>query len=407
MNPLRCLASAGVVVLCASLAGADITNITQGTTHLTIQEAISSATHGDEIVVDPGTYHEAYINLEGKAVTLRSQDPSDPGVVARTIINGGSFIVMFAILGEGPDTIVSGFVMTGSDADFCGGLLIEASSPTIRRCVFQDNSAMYEGGGMYLYESNSLIEDCAFVGNYAPRGGGLGIFGGSPTIRHCSFDRNDAFDGGAIWFNGTTATVEDCVLRANRAEVGGGVFIRECAPEIRGSRVVGNIAYQSGGGAMVVDNAGLTLSDSALVANSAADDGGGIALKIASSATITRSTFHDNEATTGGGLFILDGCSASVTDSVMERNVTPFSGGGIYLYGDGSASCAVENSIVSANLPDQIDGPYDDLGGNVIEWFATPPEPVVEPCPEDINGDGVVNLADLGALLALFGQSCP
>lgn len=28
-------------------------------------------------------------------------------------------------------------------------------------------------------------------------------------------------------------------------------------------------------------------------------------------------------------------------------------------------------------------------------------------CPEDINGDGVINITDLGFLLAAFGSACP
>jgi hypothetical protein len=32
--------------------------------------------------------------------------------------------------------------------------------------------------------------------------------------------------------------------------------------------------------------------------------------------------------------------------------------------------------------------------------------PEADPCPEDINGDGTVNTADLLDLLAVFGTNC-
>ena len=56
----------------------------------TIQAAIADpgTVAGDEVVVAPGTYFET-INFLGKAITVRSTDPDDAGVVLNTIINGG------------------------------------------------------------------------------------------------------------------------------------------------------------------------------------------------------------------------------------------------------------------------------------------------------------------------------
>ena len=51
----------------------------------TIQAAIDSATHGDEIIVSATTFAEQ-INFGGKDIVLRSTDPTDPEVVANTII---------------------------------------------------------------------------------------------------------------------------------------------------------------------------------------------------------------------------------------------------------------------------------------------------------------------------------
>ena len=53
-----------------------------------IQTAINVAVNGDEIIVASGTYLET-INFLGKAITVRSTDSNNPGVVLNTIINRG------------------------------------------------------------------------------------------------------------------------------------------------------------------------------------------------------------------------------------------------------------------------------------------------------------------------------
>ena len=45
-----------------------------------IQDAIDIASNGDEIIVFAGTYNEA-IDFLGKAITVRSTDPTDRAVV--------------------------------------------------------------------------------------------------------------------------------------------------------------------------------------------------------------------------------------------------------------------------------------------------------------------------------------
>ncbi len=67
----------------------------------------------DEIVVAPGTYYFQNINFLGKAITLRSSDGADV-----TIIDGtGNFHVVQCVSGEGPDTVLDGFVITGGNAN--------------------------------------------------------------------------------------------------------------------------------------------------------------------------------------------------------------------------------------------------------------------------------------------------
>ena len=82
-----------------------------------IQAAVDAASDGDEIIVMPGTYTSTQdghvVNMLGKAVTLRSSDPSDPDVVAATIIDAeGTRRGLACFNGETSKTIISGFTIT-------------------------------------------------------------------------------------------------------------------------------------------------------------------------------------------------------------------------------------------------------------------------------------------------------
>ncbi len=85
--------AAAVTVLLAAavvpVTNADIINVPGD--QPTIQAGIDAAFDGDEVVVAEGEYFEN-INFSGKAITVRSTDPTDPMVVVNTVIDGtGNF----------------------------------------------------------------------------------------------------------------------------------------------------------------------------------------------------------------------------------------------------------------------------------------------------------------------------
>ncbi len=158
--------------------------------YCSIQTAIDIAVDTDEIVVAPGTYFEA-INFGGKAVTLRSSD----GAEVTTIDGTGFFHVVQCVTGEGPDTVLDGFTITGGDADG----------------VFPDN----RGGGMRNIGSSPTVTNCTFSGNTATEGGGMASrFDSSPTVTNCTFTGNTADFGGGGLHNdeGSSLTVSNSVL---------------------------------------------------------------------------------------------------------------------------------------------------------------------------------------------------
>ncbi len=69
------------------------------------------------MVVAPGLYHEA-IDFIGKAITLRSTDGSEVTTIDASGLD--TTVVMF-ISGEGKDSVLTGFTITGGVAPLYAG----------------------------------------------------------------------------------------------------------------------------------------------------------------------------------------------------------------------------------------------------------------------------------------------
>ena len=145
-----------------------------------IQAAVDASSDGDEIIVMPGTYTSTQdghvVNMLGKAVTLRSSDPSNPDVVAATIIDGEGARRGIACFNEETNkTLIKGLTITNGfgvefdyngsgDIDWSegggGGMYNYLSSPTLTDCIFKNNTTNRGGGGMDNYNSNPTLTDC-------------------------------------------------------------------------------------------------------------------------------------------------------------------------------------------------------------------------------------------------------
>ena len=212
---------------------ADAREIRVPETVATIQGAVDEAKPGDVVSVKMGTWNEA-IDLKGKPITLLAREGD-----GKTVLDGTSLddSVLRCIQGEGPETIIDGFMIIngtghrklyGNKSAVGGGLLLLEASPTIRNCQFVNNNVNYNGGAIYMARnSQARFEKCSFKGNAAEKGGAIYSVQSKPVIADCMFDNNEGrYSGGAIYnADGTLALITGCRFELNRASYyGGGVY---------------------------------------------------------------------------------------------------------------------------------------------------------------------------------------
>ena len=147
------------VLLVTNLFAATLTVKTDGSgDHTTIQAAINASSNGDIVLVYAGTYTEN-INFGGKNITIQSLyvSSSDTSYISSTIING-------------------------NDAASVVKVKSGESSAKLIGLTLRDGAA-YEGGGVYIKDSNLDIEHCKILSNTASVGQGGAIYvTGSVTL---------------------------------------------------------------------------------------------------------------------------------------------------------------------------------------------------------------------------------
>jgi len=124
-----------------------------------------------------------------------------------------------------------------------GGMYSKRSGPIVLNCKFMSNSAYKYGGGVDLDGCNDcsgpLFINCTFIGNSATDGGGLNSDYSSSTIIGCTFIENyvssygaDSGDGAGIYLYHSNSKIENCHFHANSALVIGGGICNESSSSL-------------------------------------------------------------------------------------------------------------------------------------------------------------------------------
>jgi predicted outer membrane repeat protein len=210
----------------------------------TIQAAIDAVHPSGVVELADGVFTGSGnrdLSFGGKAITVRSQsgDPElciidcqgTPSVEHRGFVFNS---------GEGSSSLLENLTIRNAYAYHAAGLFCESgASPTIRGCVFRDNTATSSAGALGAHN------------------------GSAPTVSDCLFSENHAGgEGGALRFYDSSPTVEDCTLVGNTSDTNAGAIAAKlnCHPVISGCTLHGN-----GGGTAA--GLGLTYSSSFTVSN--------------------------------------------------------------------------------------------------------------------------------------------
>ena len=344
-----------------------IHNTTQNKWYVTIQVAIDDANNGDQIAAMPGTYYEA-VNFLGKAVWLYSSGgPNDT-----TIDGTGAYHVVQCISGEGADTVLDGFTITGGNANGGslpdsggGGMYNGGSSPTVTGCIFGGNTATVGGGMFNISNSSPAVTGCTFSGNSADAGGGMSNYdNSSPAVTGCTFSGNSAIDGGGMYNLSGSPTVTGCTFSENSATSdGGGMHNNTSSLTVTNCTFTGNGAG-GGGGMFNVSNSSPTVTGCTFSGNTAIN-GGGMYNYISGSPSVTNCTFSDNSATSdGGGMYSYWYSNPTVTNCTFSDNSATSDGGGIINY---YSSPTLTNCILWGDSPNEI---FDDENSSTTVTYS-------------------------------------
>lgn len=347
----------------------------------TIQDAITAATAGDEVVVYPGTYTntgEWVINPLGKSITIRAA-----GSAAETILDGqGQRRVVMCNGGEGLETVISGFMITGGYASgggeaSCGaGVYLSGASPTIANCTISGNIAVdatdfvARGGAVHCANCSSAITGCTISGNSADTGGGISILSASPTISNCTISGNTAGDatnttgqGGGIASKDGSPTITGCTISGNGSESAGGLFINNGSARLSGCAISDNTAsglISDGGGIRSIGGTPI-MTDCTITNNKALGSvsrGGGLSIDGGTAGTISGCTISGNNAREGGGVFT-SANGVNLTACTISGNVATSRGGGVCY---ASSASALFNCVISGNT---VTDNFSGLGGGI------------------------------------------
>jgi predicted outer membrane repeat protein len=295
-------------------------------------------------------------------------------------------------------------------------------------CTFAENRAPNaSGGGIRSIRGKLILADCTFTSNSAlGDGGGVATDYGRVTVTNCAFNGNTALSrGGGMNNSHWGATATNCIFTENSANRGGGICMKilrsgDLTLRLSNCTFSGNVANYYGGAVCNREEGNLILTNSIAWGNSA-PEGPQIAFEGWGTVSVSHSCLQGGEwdLYVGGTLNWLDG---------NIENDPCFVTGPV-------GNCYLSQILAGQAVDSQcVDAGSDSAGNQGMDAYTTRTDHVEDQgvvdmgyhypasiysftcwdanqCAGQIFGDatcdGNVDLVDLLALKAGFGESAP
>ncbi|MCX5769135.1 MAG: hypothetical protein NTZ09_02500, partial [Candidatus Hydrogenedentes bacterium] len=306
-----------------------------------IQQAVDAAyaDHGGDVWVAKGNYvaDALYVIVMAQNVYVYGGFGGDDGFDDRdwetnpTVLDGESeHGCVKGANGAGLD----GFIIINGAGESAGGMLNDATSPSVSNCGFYANAISTAGGGMRnIGNSSPTVTNCNFSGNTAStNGGGMYNWNSSPTVVTCNFTGNTAESGGGGMYNKSSSpTVFNCNFSGNTSVYGGGMHnSSDSLVSIVNCNFAENTVVFKGGGIINWYGSSSTVVNCTFVRNEAGIGSGG-GIYVEGLTNLTNCTLTENTASSGGGLYSSSSWS-TVTNCIFWGNVGYQSGNEVYGY---------------------------------------------------------------------------
>lgn len=366
----------GLTLFPAAALAAPANTITVDGSTCTLADAITAANTDTATGGCPAGSGADTINLTVN-VTLTSALPQITSEITiqgnNHIIDGNSAHRIFDISSDGDLTLDDLTIQNGKFQGNGGGIACTGTL-MVTNSTISNNSASYDGGGIYNYQGTVTVNNSTISGNSAQDGNGGGIFNYQGTIiveNKSIISDNSVQDliggfynggyGGGIYNVGGMVTITNSTIKNNEADSysGGGIYNYQGTVTVTGSTISNNSAPYDNGGGIFSFEGDVTVTSSTISGNSAKHDGGGIYNHQGTITVENNSIISDNSAQdgNGGGIYnySYDDNSQStvtVTDSTISNNTADDDGGGVYNYSyDANSQTIVTltNSTISGN----------------------------------------------------------
>jgi fibronectin-binding autotransporter adhesin len=268
------------------------------------------------------------------------------------------------------------------DSGYGGGIYVNQSEVVIEDNVLFDNSATWvgphgEGGGLFVNSGAVLIQSNVITRNHGAGfggfpststgcGGGMAISDSQAIVQNNRIVDNNGTNGenegvgGGIYALGGTLRIVGNTIAENRASGdewghGGGAFLQVTSLSMAGNSIVDNVAagglHGRGGGVRIVSCPAFTLTNNIVARNEASELGSGVAITDSSAGDLAHNTIADNSSGDGVGIHVDLNSAATLINNIVVSHTT-----GVLNADPGASAVNASYTLFEANGTDYSAG---------------------------------------------------